>query len=68
VVDPATGLLIFTITGIGGLATYQAFHYAEEAGPRLTLDDLRPCLPWEGLPLPRVAYTKPGLLAEVLGK
>jgi len=64
-IAPTTGLLIFAITGIAGLATYQAFHYAEEAGPKLTLDDLRPCLPWEGLPLPRFFYTKPELIGEL---
>jgi len=35
------------------------------AGPKLTINDLRPCLPWEGLPLPRFVYTKPELLAEL---
>jgi len=63
--DPETGLAIFLISGIGGLITYSAFIYAEKAGPKLTFADLRPCLPWEGLPLPRFVYTKPELLSEV---
>lgn len=62
---PATLLMIGMITGIGGVASYTAFHYAEKARSELTINDLRPCLPWEGLPLPRFVYTKPELLAEV---
>ncbi|MBA7648396.1 hypothetical protein ES703_56182 [subsurface metagenome] len=69
--DPATGLAIFLITGAGGVITYTAFHYAEtfhyaeKAGPKLTINDLRPSFPWEGLPLPRFMYTKPKLIEEL---
>ena len=62
----ATGLAIFLITGAGGVIAYTAFHYAEKVGPKqLTINDLRPSLPWEGLPLPRFMYTKPELIEEL---
>ena len=63
--DPETGLFIFLITGIGGVITYAAFSTAERAGPKLTLTDLLPLLPWEGPPLPRFTKTHPELLAEL---
>ena len=63
--DPATGAIIFVIGGVGTLATFTALKVAQKAGPELTLNDLRPSLPWEGLPLPRFMYTKPELLAEL---
>jgi len=63
--DPETLLFIGIIGGLGATATYGAFHYAEKAGPKLTINDLRPCFPWEGLPLPRFVYTKPELMAEL---
>lgn len=63
--NPAIGLAIFLITGAGGVITYTAFHYAEKAGPELSLEDLRPSLPWEGLPLPRFMYEKPKLIEEL---
>ena len=64
-IDPETGLVIFLITGIGGVLTYTAFHLAERAGPKLTLGDLLPLAPWEGPPLPRFTKTKPEVLAEL---
>lgn len=64
-IDPETLLIVGLIGGFGAAATYGTFHYAEKLGPKLTLNDLRPCLPWEGLPLPRFVYTKPELLAEL---
>lgn len=67
-IDPEILLIIGIVGGVGAAATYASFHYAEKAGPKLTINDLRPCLPWEGLPLPRFVYTKPELLAELRGK
>jgi len=67
-VAPGTLLIVGAVGGIGMAATYASFHLAEEAGSKLTLNDLRPCLPWEGLPLPRFLYTKPELIAELTRK
>ena len=63
--DPATGAILFLVGGIGTVATFTLFKVAGEAGPKLTINDLRPCLPWEGLPLPRFVYTKPEFLKEL---
>jgi len=63
--DPETLLFVGVIGGIGAAATYGAFHYAEKAGPRLTINDLRPAFPWEGLPLPVFLYKKPELIEEL---
>ena len=62
--DPGTGLIMFIVGGIGTVVSFAAFKVAQEAGPKLTINDLRPCLPWEGLPLPRFVYTNPEVLAE----
>ncbi|MBA7627465.1 hypothetical protein ES703_34927 [subsurface metagenome] len=63
--DPETGLIMFIVGGIGTVVSFAAFKTAQQIGPKLTINDLRPCLPWEGLPLPRFVYTKPELLAEL---
>lgn len=60
-----TILIVGIVGGVGAAMTYTTFHYAGKAGPELSLKDLRPCLPWEGLPLPRFVYTKPELLKEL---
>lgn len=60
--NPATILIVGIIGGFGAAATYSAFSYARKAGPELTIGDLRPALPWEGLPVPIFFYTKPELL------
>lgn len=64
--NPATLLIVGLILGAGGAVTYTTFHYAEKASPKLTLADLRPSLPWEGLPLPRFVYTKSELLQQIM--
>lgn len=63
--DPVTALIIGIGTGVAGVSTYTVFTVAQKIGPQITISDLRPCLPWEGLPLPRFVYTKPELLAEL---
>lgn len=63
--DPETGLIMFIVGGIGTVVSFAAFKTAQQIGPKLTIGDLRPCLPWEGLPLPRFVYTKPELLEEL---
>ena len=63
--DPETGLFLFIVGGIGTVASFTLFKTAEEAGPKLTMGDLRPAAPWEGLPLPVFLYKKPELLAEL---
>ena len=67
-IAPSMLLLVGVIGGVGAAATYGVFHYTEKLGPKLTLGDLRPCLPWEGLPLPVVLYKKPELLEELRRK
>jgi len=67
-IAPGTLLIVGVIGGIGAAATYATFHYAEKAGPQLTIADLRPAFPWEGFPLPIFFYTKPELLAELRGR
>ena len=64
-IDPETILIVGLIGGLGAAATYSTFHLAEKAGPKLTIKDLRPAFPWEGLPLPIFLYTKPELLANL---
>ena len=59
---PGTLLIVGLIGGVGAAATYATYTYVEKVGPEITVNDLRPCLPWEGLPLPRFVYTKPELL------
>ncbi len=63
--DPGTGLLMFVVGGIGTVVSFTAFTTAQKVGPQLTLKDLRPAAPWEGLPLPIFFYTKPELLEEL---
>jgi len=64
-VGPATMLIVGVIGGVGAAATYGAYSYAEKLGPRLTINDLRPAFPWEGLPLPVFMYKKPELIGEL---
>lgn len=65
--DPETLLIIFIITGVGGVVTYAAYHCAERLGPELKARDLLPCLPWEGPPVPRF-LTKPEILDKLMRK
>jgi len=67
-IAPATLLVVGAVGGVGMTVTYSLFHYAAKIGPKITLSDLRPSLPWEGLPLPRFVYTKPELIEELRGK
>jgi len=64
-IAPVTFLIVGVVGGLGAAATYGTFHYAEKLGPQLSLSDLRPALPWEGLPFPVFFYTKPEILAEM---
>ncbi|MBA7562013.1 hypothetical protein ES708_03662 [subsurface metagenome] len=64
-IAPPTLLIVGIIGSIGTIATFTAYTMARKAGPKLTMDDFRPCLPWEGLPLPRFVYTKPELREEL---
>ena len=60
--NPVTLLVVGIVGGVGMASTYTAFHYAEKVGSELTIGDLRPAMPWEGLPVPIFFYTKPQLL------
>ena len=63
--NPATLLIVGIVGGIGASATYGTFHYAEKVGPKLTIGDLRPAFPWEGLPFPIFFYSKPEVLESM---
>jgi len=63
--DPETGLIMFVVGGIGTVVSFAAFKAAGEVGPKITLRDLRPAAPWEGLPLPVFIYTKPEVLENL---
>ena len=67
-IDPETLLIVAVVGGLGAAGTFATYHYAQKAGPKLTLKDLRPAAPWEGLPFPIFFYTKPEVLAELRGK
>jgi hypothetical protein len=62
--NPAVLLIVGVIGGVGAATTYAAFEHLEGAENSLTLSDLRPAMPWEGLPLPIFFYTKPELLPK----
>jgi len=64
-IDLETILIVGVVGGLGAAATYGTFHYAEKIGPELSMKDLRPAAPWEGLPLPIFIYQKPELLEEL---
>lgn len=67
-IAPVTLLIVGAIGGFGAAATYGTFEYAEKLGPKLSLGDLRPAFPWEGLPFPVFFYTKPELVEELRRK
>jgi len=67
-IPPATLALIFGIGGAAAAATYAAYDFAEKSGDSLKLSDLRPSLPWEGLPVPRFVYTKPTFIVDIRKK
>jgi len=62
--DPETGLILFLVAGLAGVATYSAYDFAEKAGPNLKPGDLLPMLP-PYPPLPRFMYKKPELLQSM---
>jgi len=65
-ITPPTLLIVGVIGGVGAAATYGVYSYAEKLGPKLTIGDLRPAFPWEGLlPLPVFMYKKPELIEEL---
>jgi len=63
--DPGTGIILFAIGGFGTVATFMGYRAARDIEPKLTISDMRPSLPWEGLPVPVFMYTKPELLEEL---
>lgn len=62
--DPETGLLLFLVAGLAGVATYSAYDFATKAGPKLESGDLLP-MPPPYPPFPRFMYIKPEVLAEL---
>lgn len=61
-IDPETGLIIFIVSGIIGIATFAITEFAVKVGPKLEPRDLLPLPPWEGPPLPRFTKTKPEVI------
>ncbi len=64
-IGPVYALIVATVGAVGAVAGVSALEAGRRIGPKLTLADLRPSMPWEGFPLPRFVYTKPELLAEL---
>jgi len=64
--DPGTGILIFIVAGLGGVATISSYSFAQEVGPQLEPGDLLPALP-PHLPLPRFMYEKPEIMESLGG-
>ena len=64
--NPITGVLIFTVGGMGALIGYMGTRAAIMAGKNLTVSDFRPLSPTEGPPLPRWTRTHPELLKELM--
>lgn len=62
--DPETGLLIFLVAGLAGVATYSAYDFATKAGPQLEPGDLLP-MPPPYPPIPRFMYKKPEVLESM---
>ena len=63
--DPETGLIMFIVGGIGAVASFSAFKFAEDIGPYFEVKDLLP-MPPPYPPLPRFLYTKPEAIKAVL--
>jgi len=63
--DPETGLIMFAVGGIGAVVSFNIFKIATEIGPKISLSDLRPCLPWEGPPIPVFIVTKPEITKAI---
>lgn len=64
-INPATGIIVFILTGGTGVMGFAAFRAANRLGPKLEVSDLRPLFPWEGWPLPKFTKTKPELLKSL---
>jgi len=62
--DPGTGILIFIVAGLGGVATITSYNFAQEVGPQLEPGDLLP-MPPPYPPVPRFVYEKPELLKSL---
>ena len=65
---PGTGLVMFIVGGVGAAVSFVAFTTSQKVGHQLTLTDLRPAAPWEGLPFPIFFYNKPEVLADLRRK
>ena len=65
IINPTTALIVFVIVGTSGVVMYTAFDKARKLGAEVQLAELRPCFPWEGLPVPKFIVTKPEVL-EIL--
>lgn len=63
--DPETGLILFLVAGLAGVATYSAYDFAEKAGPKLEAGDFLPAPP-PYPPLPRFLY-KPEITESLRG-
>ncbi len=66
-IPPAALAIIFAVGGTAAAATYTVYDFVEKSRGHLTLSDLRPALPFEGLPLPVFIYKKPEVLENFRG-
>jgi len=65
IISPVFALIVAAVGAVGAVAGASAIAVGRKIGPELTLADMLPLAPWEGLPLPRFTKTKPELLAEL---
>ena len=64
--NPATAVLIFVISGISSVVGKVVYDVANKVGQEITLKDLAPMPPGQGPPIPKLLYTKPGMLSKLL--
>lgn len=63
--NPESVAAIFVIGGLGAAGSYALYRAVDAVGPELEPGDLLPAPPWEGPPLPRFVFRKPGLAGKV---
>ena len=61
---PVMALVIFIVTGIGGVVSFGAFDLAHKLSPMLEAEDMLP-MPPPYPPVPRFIYTKPEVLESL---
>ena len=60
---PVTGIMIFVLTGLVGVAVFSGYKLAEDLGPELDPEDLLPALP-PNPPVPRFLIEKTDIMKK----